>query len=308
MNPERNEQINAYLSGTMPPEESRRFERLLREDAELEREVRLAREALDAARQWAAAEAPNAQERAARLKIPHLGWHGRPARESSLNAGREVRPATEVDLPVAGSSFSNAEGRVRPATEVDLPVTGSSFSNAERRVRSAFVRYLAAAALFAAGILVGAMLPRETPPGAPQGMPSSLLSAEKPAPGGSAERAAPGGVSTDPSRQPSATPAPEKQVIPPQVPVASRPALADAGRNAPKEEAAASTVGGGASSGGESSTAAGTPYARGVSPLRVVESGGERLVLESTLEGSGGRATWVVDGSFRLAENKAGGV
>ena len=134
MNPERNDPINAYLSGTMPPEEARRFERLLREDADLEREVRLAREALDAARQWAAAEAPNAQERAARLKIPHLGWHGRPARESSLNAGREVRPATEVDLPVAGSSFSNAEGRVRPSTEVDLPVTGSSFSNAGGRM------------------------------------------------------------------------------------------------------------------------------------------------------------------------------
>jgi anti-sigma factor RsiW len=252
MNPERNDQINAYLSGTMPPEEARRFERLLREDAELEREVRLAREDLDAARQWAAAEAPNAQERAARLKIPHLEWHGRPARES----------------------FSNAERRVRPATEVDLPVAGSSLSNAERGVRPSFVRYLAAAALFAAGILVGAMLPRETPPGGPPGTPR--------------DRAVPGPGVVSPALPASATPAPEKQVIPPEVPVAPRPALADAGRNAPKEEAA--------------------PPARGIAPLRVVESGGERLVLESTLVGSGGRATWVVDGSFRLAENKAGGV
>jgi len=230
MNPERNDQINAYLSGTMPPEEARRFERLLREDAELEREVRLAREDLDAARQWAAAEAPNAQEQAARLKIPHLGWHGRPARESSFPGGRGWRPS--------------------------------------------FVRYLAAAALFAAGILVGAMLPRETPPGGPPGTPR--------------DRAVPGPGVVSPALPASATPAPEKQVIPPEVPVASRPALADAGRNAPKEEAA--------------------PPARGIAPLRVVESGGERLVLESTLVGSGGRATWVVDGSFRLAENKAGGV
>jgi len=295
MNPERNDQINAYLSGTMPPEEARRFERLLREDAELEREVRLAREDLDAARQWAAAEAPNAQEQAARLKIPHLEWHGRPARESLerdghparqserderparesfSNAERRVRPATEVDLPVAGSSFSNAERRVRPATEVDLPVAGSSLSNAERGVRPSFVRYLAAAALFAAGILVGAMLPRETPPGGPPGTPR--------------DRAVPGPGVVSPALPASATPAPEKQVIPPEVPVAPRPALADAGRNAPKEEAA--------------------PPARGIAPLRVVESGGERLVLESTLVGSGGRATWVVDGSFRLAENKAGGV
>jgi hypothetical protein len=280
MNPERNEQINAYLSGTMPPEESRRFERLLREDADLEREARLAREALDAARQWAAAEAPNAQEQAARLKIPHLEWHGRPARESFSNAERRVRPATEVDLPVAGSSFSNAERRVRPAHE-------SSFTRS-RGWRPSFVRYLAAAALFAAGILVGAMLPREKTTGEPQGTPSSLLSAEKPAPEGSAERTAPGAVGINPSRQPSAPPAPEKQVIPPEVPVAPRPALAEAGRNAPKEEVA--------------------PSARGITPLRVVESGAERLVLESTLEGSGGRATWVVDGSFRLAENNAGGI
>ena len=262
MNPERNDQINAYLSGTMPPEEARRFERLLREDADLEREARLAREALDAARQWAAAEAPNAQEQAARLKIPHLGWHGRPARESFSNAERRVRPATEVDLPVAGSSFSNAERRVRPAHESSFP--------GGRGWRPSFVRYLAAAALFAAGILVGAMLPRETPPGTPQ------------------DRAVPGPGVVSPALPASATPAPEKQVIPPEVPVASRPALADAGRNAPKEEAA--------------------PPARGITPLRVVESGAERLVLESTLVGSGGRATWVVDGSFRLAENKAGGV
>ena len=237
MNPERNDQINAYLSGTMPPEEARRFERLLREDAELEREVRLAREDLDAARQWAAAEAPNAQEQAARLKIPHLGWHGRPARESSFPGGRGWRPS--------------------------------------------FVRYLAAAALFAAGILVGAMLPRETPPGTPRDM----------SPGGPQETASPGpGVVSPalPALPASATPAPEKQVIPPAMPVAPRPGLAEAGRNAPKEEAAAP--------------------ARGVSPLRVVESGGERLVLESTLVGSGGRATWVVDGSFRLAQTNAGGI
>jgi hypothetical protein len=133
---------------------------------------------------------------------------------------------------------------------------------------------LAAAALFAAGILVGAMLPRETPPGGPPGTPR--------------DRAVPGPGVVSPALPASATPAPEKQVIPPEVPVAPRPALADAGRNAPKEEAA--------------------PPARGIAPLRVVESGGERLVLESTLVGSGGRATWVVDGSFRLAENKAGGV
>jgi hypothetical protein len=289
MNPEHDEQINAYLSGTMPPEEARRFERLLREDADLEREVRLAREALDAARQWAAAEAPNAQEQAARLKIPHLGWHGRsareslerdrrPARDSSFNAGRRVRPATEVDLPVAGPSFSNAEGRVRPATEVDLPAAGPSFSNAGRRVRPAFVRFLAAAALFAAGILVGAMLPRETPPGTPRDI----------SPGSSHETVSSGARVTSPALPASATPATEKQVIPPAMPVAPRPALADAGRNAPKEEAA--------------------PPARGITPLRVVESGAERLVLESTLVGSGGRATWVVDGSFRLAENKAGGI
>jgi len=306
MNREHNDQINAYLSGTMPPEEARRFERLLREDADLEREVRLAREALDAARQWAAAEAPNAQERAARLKIPHLGWHGRSARESLERDRRPTRESLERDRrpareslerdrrPARDSSF-NAERRVRPATEVDLPVAGSSFSNAERRVRPAhessvtggrgwrpsFVRYLAAAALFAGGILVGAMLPRETPPGTPRDI----------SPGSSHETVSPGARVVSPALPANATPAPEKQVIPPQVPVVSRPALADAGEakasgNAPMEEAA--------------------PPARGITPLRVVESGGERLVLESTLVGSGGRATWVVDGSFRLAENNAG--
>jgi hypothetical protein len=221
MNPERNEQINAYLSGTMPPEEARRFERLLREDADLESEVRLAREALDAARQWAAAEVPNAQEQAARLKVP----------------------------------------RIAPAAVIRTSARGA---------RPVFARYLAAAALFLAGILVGAMWPRGMSPGGPR------------------ETASPGPGVVSPVLPASATPAPEKQVIPPEVPVAPRPALADAGRNAPKEEAA--------------------PPARGITPLRVVESGAERLVLESTLEGSGGRATWVVDGSFRLAENKAGGI
>jgi hypothetical protein len=282
MNPERNEQINAYLSGTMPPEESRRFERLLREDADLEREARLAREALDAARQWAAAEVPNAQEQAARLKIPRL--------TPAATAPSLVLPDQRVEMGNQRAEWRKVRTEMgNQRAEMGKQRSGRRFSfPGGRGWRPSFVRYLAAAALFAAGILVGAMLPREKATGEPQGMPSSLLSAEKPAPGGSAERAAPGGVSTDPSRQPSATPAPEKQVIPPAMPVAPRPGLAEAGRNAPKEEAAAP--------------------ARGITPLRVVESGGERLVLESTLEGSGGRATWVVDGSFRLAENKAGGV
>jgi hypothetical protein len=248
---ERDEQISAYLSGTMSPGEALCFERLLANDAALASEVQRAREALDAAREWVCADAPNAREQSTRLTIPSL------ARREASQIARH--------------------GRHQPSARGSRLVSGS-------RARPAFFRYLAAAALFAAGILVGVALPREKP-------------VDKRADGAWRSAAVPGITDTTlPGMQPAATPVVTPRVAPSRNPAFQRrPALADAQREG--KHGAAPTAGND-----------GFSAKSRVAPLRVREQSAERLVVESTLEGSGGRATWVLDGSFRLADTSAGGM
>jgi anti-sigma factor RsiW len=187
MQREEQERIAAFLSGTMPEKEAAEFERRLRDDAALAREVETWRQALAEARDWLRADPPGA-ERAADLEIPAVPGAGRASEGRSGRSWATVAP-------------------LRPAT----------------------ARALAAAALFFAGVLVGALAPR-------------------------AERLGPGGERT--------LTAPGETVS--QVP--------------------------------------GEPE-----PRRYVETQNGRVIIETTLQGSGARAVWVVDGKFRLAGSPLAG-
>ncbi|HUT24944.1 MAG TPA: hypothetical protein VM492_11420 [Sumerlaeia bacterium] len=197
MQREEQERIAAFLSGAMPEKEAAEFERRLRDDAALAREVEVWRQALAEARDWLHADPPGA-ERAADLEIPTVS-----------DAGRA------------------SEGRSRRSWATVAPL------------RSATARALAAAALFFGGVLVGALAPR-------------------------AERLGPGG---------------ERTLTAP-VETVSQPA----GREPSQAEAR-----------------------RSPEPWRYVETQNGRVIIETTLQGSGARAVWVVDGKFRLAGSSLAG-
>jgi len=100
-NPEnREDQIAAYLDGELAPEQAAAFESRMQSDAALRRDVEQWREALEAARDWMAAEAPG-MERAARLLAPSVaprnGSAIKPARVLSL----ALRPLLRRGLAAA---------------------------------------------------------------------------------------------------------------------------------------------------------------------------------------------------------------
>ncbi len=69
--PEREEQIAAYVNGEMTAEETAAFERLMESDERLHQEVEEWRRALDAAREWMMQETPGI-DRVDALEIPHM--------------------------------------------------------------------------------------------------------------------------------------------------------------------------------------------------------------------------------------------
>lgn len=69
--PERDEQIAAYVNGEMTLEEAAAFERLMESDERLHREVEEWRRTLDTAREWMMQEAPGI-DRVDALEIPRL--------------------------------------------------------------------------------------------------------------------------------------------------------------------------------------------------------------------------------------------
>lgn len=74
----REDQIAAYCDGEMTPDEATAFERRMQSDAALRRDVEQWREALDAARDWMATEAPGT-DRAARLEVPAVAHRAKAA-------------------------------------------------------------------------------------------------------------------------------------------------------------------------------------------------------------------------------------
>jgi anti-sigma factor RsiW len=186
--------IAAYLCGETTSEEAAAFEHLMEADEALGREVEQWRRALDAARDWMAADAPGV-ERVAQLAAPSL--HGRENR-----GGARARVLT---------------------------------------IRAFVWRAMAAAAIFALGIVVGQKTGHL--PAAPN---APGLVQTTPTPGGT-------GPAQSPPVQREKTPAEEARV-----------------------------------------------EVAGLSSRYTDEKG--RLIIETTLKGSGTRAMWVVDGTFQLAQ------
>jgi hypothetical protein len=83
------EQISAYLEGELTPEAARAFEREMDADAALLREVEAWRETLEAARDWAVADAPGV-ERADALAVPVDANEPPPARVVAVRPRRLV--------------------------------------------------------------------------------------------------------------------------------------------------------------------------------------------------------------------------
>lgn len=229
---EEGEENKGYEEELMTPEQAHEFERRMQEDDGLRREVAEWREALDAARKWAAEEAPGVG-RVKELPVP-------------VGFGGAVRPMSPIGPMGPMGPMGVLENR-KP-----------SRPRSRRLVRLRILQVLGVAAVFVLGFALGH---------------SSLKSGDRVAaskavsPSSAQQALAP----TPVPELPSAAPTSQPKALPGGIEVAST----------------AST---------EQSSETGTPgrYARD-------ENG--RLTVETTLKASGGRALWVVDGSFQLAQN-----
>lgn len=141
--PEREEQMAAYVNGEMTLEEAAAFERLMESDERLHQEVEECRQALDAAREWMMQEAPGI-DRVDALEIPRMVTAQEKLQEISLRQPAEVLTS-----------------RAKPKY-------------------SSFLRYaMAAAAIFIVGFFLGNQWPLSAQIGAPEISQKPPLQIEK---------------------------------------------------------------------------------------------------------------------------------
>ncbi len=127
--PEREEQIAAYVNGEMTLEETAAFERLMESDARLHQEVEEWRRTLDTAREWMMQEAPGI-DRVDALEIPRM--------VTAQDKVQEISPRQPVEVLAKPKYLS-------------------------------FLRYaMAAAAIFIVGFFLGTQWPVSAKIGAPE--------------------------------------------------------------------------------------------------------------------------------------------
>ncbi len=210
------DQMASYLLDELAPAQRERFERAMRADDDLRREIEYWCAALEAAKDWTAAEPPGA-ERAEQVAIPAVAASGPVAPESATPEPEraEAGPKTET---IAAAGDLVAEPELEPTLILE-PVGGpGTTAGHERRLHPALIRTLQVLSYAAVFVLGGLIL---------DGRPDTSTEPE------GAEPTAPPARVTDagpelppalPAAEPAATPTqPETEPAAPQIAADTKP-------------------------------------------------------------------------------------
>ena len=263
------DRMASYLLDELAPAQRERFERAMRADDDLRREIEYWRAALEAAKDWTAAEPPGA-ERAEHVAIPAVTPESATPEPERAKAG----PKTET---IAAAGDLVAEPELEPTLVLE-PVggPGTTAGRGERRLHPALIRTLQVLSYAAVFVLGGLIL---------NGRPDTSTKpevAEPTAPPARVTDAGPELPPAPPVTEPPDTPAqPETEPTAPQIAADTKPEPA----TEPAIESAPELA----------------PPSR-PPPRRYPGPREGTLVVETTLAQGGGQAIWVIDGQFRLAQ------